>query len=148
MANQFKKIILQSMKSVTSGISGKFFRLVTLVLFLMIGSAIQAQGQKEVKDQTYIISDNGSVMNVQPYVDAMSNSDFTSHRLLNKRHTIVFETGVKIELFSAKEIAKNGLTVNLSDYQEDFTSTRREPVFVLGANNFIIEYHSKGTKHN
>jgi hypothetical protein len=114
----------------------------------MIGSAFQAQSQKEVKDQTYIITDNGSVMNVQPYIDAMNNSDMTSHRLLNKRHTVVFETGIKIELFSAKEMAKNGLNVNLSDYQEDFAPTRREPVFVLGANNFIIEYHSKGSKHH
>ena len=64
-----------------------------------------------------------------------------------KRYVVVFDKGVKVELFSATEISKSGLTRNLSEYPEDFDSSRQEPIFALGADNFIIEYHIATGKH-
>lgn len=135
------------MKLINTNIPMKFFRAVAVCSFLLIGFTIKAQEQKEVNGQTYVITDNGSVMDVQPYIDAMNNSDFKYHRLLHKRYTIVFQTGVKVELFSATEISKSGIVLTLSDYPESFDFSRQEPIFALGANNFIIEYHIAGTKH-
>lgn len=106
------------------------------------------QDQKEAKGQTYIIIDKGSVTDIQPYIDALNNSDMSNHRLLNKRYTVVFKTGVKVELFSASEISKSGRVINLSDYLENFDASRQEPIFALGANNFIIEYHTSSAKHH
>lgn len=106
------------------------------------------QDQKEAKGQTYIIIDKGSVTDIQPYIDALNNSDMSNHRLLNKRYTVVFKTGVKVELFSASEISKSGRLINLSDYLENFDASRKEPIFALGANNFIIEYHTSSAKHH
>lgn len=106
------------------------------------------QDQKEAKGQTYIIIDKGSVTDIQPYIDALNNSDMSNHRLLNKRYTVVFKTGVKVELFSASEISKSGRLINLSDYLENFDASRQEPIFALGANNFIIEYHTSSAKHH
>lgn len=128
--------------------SNFFLKLIALFSFLIIGYTASAQDQKEVKEQTYSISDNGGIANIQPYIDAMNNSDFKYHRLLHKRHTIVFQTGVKVELFSATEISKKGISISLSEYPENFESSRQEPVFALGANNFIIEYHSSSNKEN
>lgn len=106
------------------------------------------QDQKEAKGQTYIIIDKGSVTDIQPYIDALNNSDMSNHRLLNKRYTVVFKTGVKVELFSASEISKSGRLINLSDYLENFDASRQEPIFALGANNFIIENHTSSAKHH
>ena len=124
----------------------KSLRVLTLLSFFLISYSVSAQDMKEVKGQTYVITDNGSVTDIQPYIDAMNNSDFKNHRLRNKRYTIVFQTGLKVELFSAAEISKSGLPVILSDYPEKFDSSRQEPVFALGANNFIIEYHTAQSK--
>lgn len=128
--------------------TSNFLKLITLLfVFLMVGSAANAQEQKEVKGQTYTITDNGGINDIQPYVDALNNSDMRNHRLLNKRYTVTFEKGVKVELFSATEISKNGLPINLSEYPENFDLSRQEPIFALGADNFIIEYHIATTKH-
>lgn len=109
---------------------------------------VKMPDQKEAKGQTYIIIDKGSVTDIQPYIDALNNSDMSNHRLLNKRYIVVFKTGVKVELFSASEISKSGRLINLSDYLENFDASRQEPIFALGANNFIIEYHTSSAKHH
>ena len=137
----------KAMKIITPTSTNKFLKLIALFSFLIIGYTASAQEQKEVKEQTYTIIDNGSVRDVQPYIDAMNNSDFKYHRLLNKRYIIVFEKGVKVELFSATEISKNGIQINLSDYPESFDPTRQEPIYALGANNFILEYYTALGKH-
>lgn len=127
--------------------TNKFLKLFAVFSFLIIAFTASAQEQKEIKEQTYTIIDNGSVSNTQAYVDALNNSDMRYHRLLNKRYTIVFEKGLKVELFSATEISKSGISINLSEYPENFDSSRQEPIFALGANNFIIEYHIAAGKH-
>jgi len=96
---------------------------------------------QEIQGQTYAITSNGSVTDIQPYIDAMNNSDMQYHRLKNTRHTIEFNTGVKAELYSATEINTAVRALNLSDYPENFSSTRDIPVFSLGPNNFIMEEH-------
>ncbi len=123
-------------------------KFIVLFSFFILGYSASAQEVKETKNQTYIISDNAGIADVQPYIDALSIADMRYHRLLNKRHTIVFQTGVKVELFSASEISKSGKSMNLSEYPEAFSPTRQEPVFALGANNFIIEYHTSTIKQN
>ena len=135
------------MKAMQHAIPNNFLRLLTIFFFFLVGFTAKAQEQKEVKGQTYIITDNGSALNIQPYVDALNNSDMRNHRLQNKRYTIIFEKGVKVELFSATEISATGRTIILSDYPENFDQSRQEPIFALGADNFIIEYHIASGKH-
>ncbi len=110
--------------------------------------AVKNQDQKELKGQTYIITDNGVVTDILPYIGALNSSDMRNHRLLNKRSTLTFKTGVKVELFSASEISKSGRPIHLSDYPESFAPSRQEPIFALGANNFIMEYHIAAAKHH
>lgn len=119
------------------------------ITFLFIGICfsmiLRAQ---EVQGQTYAITSNGSVTDIQPYIAAMNNSDMKYHRLKNTRHTIEFNTGVKVELFSAAEINASVRALNLSDYPENFASTRDIPVFSLGPNNFIMEEHHTTSKYH
>lgn len=119
----------------------KKFLGISIMLFFC--HSLQAQEESEV---TYKIINNGSVLNIQPYVDALNNSNMHNHRLKSSRYTIVFNTGVTVQLFSAEELLANGRTITLSDYPENFDSNRNEPTFFLGANNFIMEQHSNTSK--
>ncbi|MBK7181761.1 MAG: hypothetical protein IPH89_01885 [Bacteroidetes bacterium] len=113
------------------------------VLFFFIASfGLSAQEQN---NQTYHIINNGTVQNVQSYIDALNASNLKYHRLIT---TILFETGLKVELYSATELVAAGRSINLADYPVSFPATRVEPTFVLGANNFIIEMHSVEGKHH
>lgn len=122
-----------------------FIALTALLLFFVSASGLQAQ---EKKDITYSILESGSVLDVQPYINALDNSDMRYHRLSGRRYVIVFMTGLRVELFSAQEIAKKGHPINVSEYPEEFPATRQEPVFALGANNFIIQYHTPTAKQH
>lgn len=118
----------------------------TLLLFVGICFSVILNAQ-EIQGQTYAIINNGSVTDIQPYISAMNNSDMKYHRLKNTRHTIEFNTGVKVELFSASEINTTVRSLNLSDYPESFDPKRDIPVFSLGPNNFIMEEHHSSGKH-
>ncbi len=111
----------------------------------LISFSIKAQ---EIKGKTYEITDNGSVKEIQPYIDALNKSDMRYHRLKNTRNIIVFNTGVKVELFSAEEINANAHPLVLSEYPESFDAKRDIPVFSLGQNNFIMEQHHVNSKYH
>jgi len=116
------------------------------VLFFFIASfGLSAQEQNNL---TYRIIENGTVQNVQPYIDALNASNLKYHRLKDTRTTILFETGVKVELYSANELLTAGRAINPSDFPITFPATRVEPSFVLGANNYIIEKHTVEGKHH
>ena len=125
-----------------SNILLKFIFLFIGICFSMILNAQEVQGQ------TYVITSNGTVSDIQPYIAALNNSDMKYHRLKNTRHTIEFNTGVKVELFSAAEINTGVRPLNLSDYPESFATTRDIPVFSLGPNNFIMEEHHVVSKYH
>jgi hypothetical protein len=104
-------------------------------------------GFKELKDKTYMIIDNGSVIDVQPYVNALNTANFNHHRLKSKRNTIMFEEGVKIELFSAEEVLANGISLNTNNFRNELSQSLDKITFQLGVDNFIIEKHVATTKN-
>lgn len=118
-----------------------------LLLFVFLVFVISAKAQEQ-QNVTYKIIENGSVKNIQPYIDALNTANFKYHRLRSKRTTITFDTGLKVELFSATELAAAGKNVNPADYPESFPAKREEPLFKLGPNNFILEEHTSTGKHH
>lgn len=112
----------------------------SLFIALTFSLVLSASAQEQV-NVTYRITDNGSVRDVQPYINALNNASMKYHRLRNTRYTIIFDTGVKVELFSAAELIAAGRRISLSDYPDSFDSSRQEPVFSLGQNNYIMEMH-------
>lgn len=116
-----------------------FILTVILMSFSQYLSAQENNAAKEFNAQTYIIIENGNVTNIQPYIDALNTANLNNHRLKSERNTIVFEEGVKVELFSAEEVLANGITsINPNDFPsqiENYTP----PIFKLGNNNYIIE---------
>jgi hypothetical protein len=121
------------------------FKALLIVFGITLSIAVNAQ---ETQGQTYTITSNGTVGDIQPYIDALSNSDMKYHRLKNTRNTIVFETGVSVELYSATEINNAVRPLNLSEYPESFPANRDLPEFSLGPNNFIMEKHHVTSKYH
>lgn len=119
----------------------------TLLIACGIAFSCIMSGQ-EIQGQTYSITNNGTVSNIQPYIDAMNNSDMKYHRLRNTRTTIIFETGVSVELFSAAEINGTVRVLDISAFLENFPLNRDLPVFSLGPNNFIMEQHNVTSKYH
>ncbi len=119
-------------------------RIVLLFVGITCGTILNAQ---EIQGQTYAITSNGSVTDIQPYIAAMNKADMKYHRLKNARHTITFNTGVKVEIFSASEINTAVRSLNLSEYPENFEANALIPVFSLGPNNFIMEERKVTGKH-
>lgn len=118
-------------------------------IFLFVGVCFSMiLNAQEIQGQTYVITGNGTVTDIQPYIAALNNSDMKYHRLKNSRNTIEFNTGVKVELFSASEINSSGRALNLAEYPESFAATRDIPVFSLGPNNFIMEEHHVVSKYH
>ena len=122
------------------------FLLKFIFVFALFVFSTQLKAQ-EKQNETYLITDKGSVADVQPYIDALNNSDMKNHRLRNTRYTIIFTTGVTVQLFSAAELITNGRKINLNDYHQSFDSTRDEPIFSLGPDNIIMEGHHVTSKH-
>lgn len=118
-----------------------------IIFFFVLFAFTFSMSAQEQNNQTYRIIDNGSVTNVQPYIDALNTANMKYHRLRNARHIITFDTGLKVELFSAAELIAAGRNVVATDYPENFSANREEPLFKLGPNNFIMEEHTSNGKH-
>lgn len=125
--------------------SNNLLKSILLFVGIVFCTVLNAQ---EIQGKTYAITGKGTVTNVQPYIDALNNSDMKYHRLKNTRTTIEFNTGVKVELFSATEINATVHPLTMSDYPEKFSATRDVPVFSLGPNNFIMEEHHVVSKYH
>ena len=116
-----------------------------LFIGILLSFSIKAQ---EINGKTYQITNNGSVKDIQPYIDALNKADMRYHRLKNTRNKIVFNTGVAVELFSASEINTNVHPLVLSDYPENFDAKRDVPNFSLGSDNVILEGHNMKWKYH
>lgn len=124
-------------------IKQNLIKIASICALLIFSVGLKAQ---EEQDKTYAITDNGSVKNVQLYIDALNSANMKYHRLKNTRYTIVFDTGVTVQLFSAAECKAIGRNINIDDYPDAFDSSRQEPIFSLGPNNFIMEAHNPTNK--
>ena len=101
---------------------------------------------QEKKNETYKFLNANKVSNVGKYKTALSTANMTKFRYENKRNTIEFENGLKVELFSANELISNGYTV---DERRLLTS---KPInlgmytFTLSADNKTILQNFKKSK--
>ena len=67
-------------------------RIVLLFAGITFGTILNAQ---EIQGQTYTITSNGSVSDIQPYIAAMNKADMKYHRLKNSRNTITTLFGLR-----------------------------------------------------
>lgn len=113
-------------------------KLIAFLFFCLLTSYAFGQG----KPNTYKVINKGTVADTKPYEDALSAANMDSHRLRDKRAVIIFETGVTVELFSAKELVSLGYNVNPEEFEVEKNPSSQRPVFAIGPNNYILQLHT------
>lgn len=113
-----------------------------VIAFLFFCLSISLHSYAQAKPGSFKVIDNGSVQNIKPYEDALGAANMDSHRLRNKRAVIVFDTGVKVELYSAEELKAMGHNIAPEEFPLDKDPQAQIPVFSLAANNYILQIHT------
>jgi hypothetical protein len=115
----------------------KFF---TALLLILISAMRLTAGTPA---GTFIVTNNGAVADVNPYITAIANADMESFRYQNKRCTIVFDNGLQVELLSATEVQALGIQINISEYKSEDTSGWIQPVFHLNNDGTLSAMYTK-----
>lgn len=105
------------------------------LLFLLISSISFGQ---EVQNKTYRIVNPELVDNTNIYINAFSTADMTIFRYADKSNIIEFESGLKVELFSANKLTSKGIAVDFSKILTTEPSNKGDYVFDISANGKYI----------
>ena len=106
-----------------------------MLLFTMVASLSYGQEEKGI---TYQIVNPEVAGDVNTYIEAFSTADMTKFRYKNKSTTIEFESGLKIELFSANQLINNGVVVDLNRILTSEPKNSGHYVFGLSADGKTI----------
>ena len=91
---------------------------------------------------SFLIKESSSV-NVQSCTTSILQSDFEPFRYRDQRVLLEFTNGLKVELLSARELADQGVHLNLNNYKETDTPGYRPPVFTFNADGTISALFQK-----
>jgi len=83
----------------------------TFLTLLFVLCSILSYGQEE-QSKTYQFINPEVVNNTNTYIEAFSTADMTKFRYADKSNIIEFESGLKVELFSASNLISKGFSVD------------------------------------
>jgi hypothetical protein len=101
---------------------------------LLSAPFVFSQYQLEKIDKTYRYVNPEIVNNLQDYDTALSTANMTKFRFANKSTIIEFQSGLKVELFSAKKLVSNGVSVDMSKVLTSEPLNKGLYIFGLSAN--------------
>ncbi|MFZ5554485.1 MAG: hypothetical protein ACOZCO_15300 [Bacteroidota bacterium] len=121
----------------------KSLLILTVIVAMFVASSAGAQ---EKMGKTFTLS-KGDAMSVslEKYQAAIESGDFNCYRFKNKRRTIVFDTGVVLELYSASEILQGGTLPANNCFMED-SYIPKASTFSLHESGIVIEIITPDTK--
>ncbi|MBI1838481.1 MAG: hypothetical protein HYR91_14555 [Flavobacteriia bacterium] len=90
----------------------------TIITTLIFLSFFNLYSQ-EVKNQTYSILEIPFGIDAALYEIALSNSDFECFRFESKDRVLIFDSGLKITLFSRNKVIQNGVAQNKNCFIND-----------------------------
>lgn len=109
------------------------------IFFFLLSPSLSAQ----VQAKTYSVTNTGNVSNIKQYEDAFVKANMESYRYQNKRCIIKFDSGVEIEMLSARELIAQGNNVNLNDYKFGDVPNWIPPVFHLNSDGTLSAIYTK-----
>ncbi|MCU0433367.1 MAG: hypothetical protein MUC87_07945 [Bacteroidia bacterium] len=84
-----------------------------------------------------------AVADLTPYTEALSKADMDRYRYVDERNTILFESGLKVELLSANEMTAQGMSVRLERVRTAKPGFDTGSVFRLTPDGGIVEIMTK-----
>ncbi|MEX1001169.1 MAG: hypothetical protein WDZ35_03560 [Crocinitomicaceae bacterium] len=116
-------------------------KLFFLLITLSCGSLAFSQ------PNTYVIIDEANVANIEDYKKAFDNANFDAYRYIEKNRTIVFDTGVIVELLSVKALKNKGIAVNENRAHAYDPNKKPVPcVWKLSSNGTIVQTFENTSK--
>lgn len=95
---------------------------------------------QEVEKITYKFLNPEIVSNINDYKKAFSTADMSAFRYESKSNIIVFQSGLKVELFSANELKNKNLKLDLQNIRGEDEKASDSYYFTLSENKkFILQ---------
>jgi hypothetical protein len=92
---------------------------------------------------SYVYLNPESVSDLNPYTTALSKADMDRYRYMDERNTIVFESGLKVELLSANEMKVLNMPVRVERVRTEKPGFDTGSVFRLTPDGGIAEIMTK-----
>ena len=93
----------------------------------------------QTSPQSFVITNPGTVRNINAYVEALTKNDIDKYRHMSHRTTMVFVEGVEVQLLSAVEMQALGLTVDLSAVNTTTVDRLKYSKFNLDSSGRILQ---------
>lgn len=95
--------------------------------------------------QTFRVIDDVKLSDeeLSKYVTAIEKADMNSYRNRTKRQILTFDNGLKVELYSAKELIIKGINLDINDYQDTRDPKFTFPTFHLAENGYLVALYKK-----
>jgi hypothetical protein len=106
---------------------------VLITLLFVLSLAFNSTAQIDTDEKSYVILPTSIITNIDVYASVLDKADLEMYRYKTKNDTILFEDGVKLVIFSARQLKMSGINNHIdinaySDYRDkDYTN----PVFRL-----------------
>jgi hypothetical protein len=84
-----------------------------------------------------------AVIDLSPYSKALSAADMDRYRYMDERNTLVFESGLKVELLSANEMTALGMPVRMERVRTAKPGFDTGSVFKITADGMLVEVMTK-----
>jgi hypothetical protein len=111
-----------------------------LLMSIILTLAIDNTYAQEKNNITFRIKEKANITDLNQYITAMEKANFSCYYYKNKRRELKFDSGLIIELFSATEIEKQGITINYSCLPDENKNIENPPQYSL-SKGYIIEKH-------
>lgn len=99
---------------------------------------------QEVEKISYKFLNPEAVTNISDYKLAFSTADMSVFRYESKNNIIVFQSGLKVELFSVNDLKNKNIKLNLQNFKADDKKSSDDYYFTLSTNKkFILQKFTK-----
>ncbi len=106
---------------------------VLLIVLFVLSLAFNSIAQVDTDEKTYQVLPTSTITNVEIYESVLDRADIESYRYKTKNDTILFEDGVKLVIFSARQLKLTGIKhhIDLNLYSDYRDKDYVNPVFRL-----------------
>ncbi len=106
-------------------------------------SIVAQTSSREKNDVTFSITQKGNVVDLNPYISAIEKANFSCYHFENNRRKLVFDNGLVVELFSAKEMIGKNTGFDLSCLTNETQMSKEKPKYHLDPSGIIVEIHGE-----
>lgn len=119
----------------------------TIFVAVIILTSLVVRAQNKTIKGSFILKNLVDQSKLEFYTQAIENANFEDLRLKEKTQVFEFENGFSLELVSAKELIKRGVSLDLIAYKQELDKDFQIPLFRISSEGHLVAlYEYKHTK--